>query len=415
MYRGLVFAILAVAGTFLVLTVVIVAGKASREMREAWRRARRRELEPRILEYAHGEHASILLALGGPVSRRDRPVVEEVLLDHAQRVKGIERERLCRALEELGFVAEYLGALRSRRWWRRTEAAERLGLSGARRAVPELARALEDEVSEVRLRAAKALGALGGVAAIRPLIAALEEPNRWSTIRIADILAEMGADVAHELIRAFPELELHAKVAAIDILGRVRSLQAAEWLRLRLRSFEPDVRARACHALGLIGDVAAGPALVEALRDSEWAVRAMAAKALGRIRFRQAIPELCATLRDAEWWVRANAAEALGEMGEEGIAALKRMLRDEDRFARDQAVRMLEERGVLDQEAARLSDPDPERRGRAQELMEAVVRVGRTARLAELAERHPDASVCAALRELLAAAANTEGAPEAAP
>ena len=342
MQAALVAAVVSIVSLFVALTVLIVLGKGWREVRDGARRARRRVVEPAVLRYAHGADASIFSALGGGIARRDRVVVEEILLDHASRVRGIEHERLCRALDELGFVDRYLERLEGAGWWRRAEAAEKLGLAGAKRAAARLATALADEVPEVRLRAAKALGLVGGRAAVLPLVNALAEPNRWSTIRIADILTDMGSEVVGELIDAFPKLNDNAKLAALDIFGRIRALSAVEWLLHRLDDESSDVRARAAHALGAIGVVEAAPALRKALGDGEWPVRAMAAKALGRIRDAQAIPALCASLRDREWWVRANAAEALRVLGSRGLEALERMLRDEDPYARHQARQMLD-------------------------------------------------------------------------
>jgi len=342
MQAALVAAIVSIAALFLALTLLIVLAKGWREVRDGSRRARRRVLEPLVLRYAHGADASIFSALGGAIAPRDRVVVEEILLDHASRVRGAEHERLCRALDELGFVDRFLVRLNGSGWWRRADAAEKLGLAGAKRATARLAAALADEVPEVRLRAAKALGLVGGRAAVHPLVNALAEPNRWSTIRIADILTGMGSEVVTELMDAFPKLNDHAKLAALDILGRIHALAAVPWLLARLDDPDGDVRARAAHALGAIGVVEGAPALRKALGDPEWPVRAMAAKALGRIRDAHAIPALCAALRDREWWVRANAAEALRLAGHRGLEALEGMLDDEDRYARHQARVMLD-------------------------------------------------------------------------
>jgi len=87
MHSALVVTVFGVALLFLALTLVIVLGKAWRELREGWRRARRRVLEPLVLQYAHGSSASIFSALGGGLASRDRLVVEQILLDHASRVR----------------------------------------------------------------------------------------------------------------------------------------------------------------------------------------------------------------------------------------------------------------------------------------------------------------------------------------
>ncbi len=400
MQNALVVTVLSIATLFLVLTIVIVLGKGWREVRDGWRSSRRRELEPRVLAYAHGSDASILSALGGGVRGRDRAVVETILLDHASRVRGIEHERLCRALDELGFVDRFLARLSGSRWWRRAEAAENLGLAGAKRATAQLAAALADEVPEVRLRAAKALGLVGGRAAVLPLVNALTEPNRWSTIRIADILTGMGSEVVKELMDGFPKLNAHAKLAALDILGRVHSLEAVPWLLKRLDDKESDVRARAAHALGAIGVVDAAPALRKALGDADWPVRAMAAKALGRVHDVTAIPALCAALRDREWWVRANAAEALKLAGPPGVEALEGMLGDADLFAKHQACLMLEDAGLLDRRVAQLAGSGP-LRSAAESVVARFVQAGQIGRLRELAATHTEAKVREALARLL--------------
>lgn len=408
MQNVLLVTILTIAIVFLALTLVIVTAKAWRELRDRWRRTRRKVLEPIVLGYAHGTEASLLPGLGGGVAPKDRAVLETILLDHVQRVRGIERDRLGRALDELGFVDAYLSGLRSSRWWKRAEAAEHLGLAGAKRATTDLLAALDDDSYEVRLRSAKALGAVGGQAAVAPLLRALSEPNRWSTIRVADILGGMGRDVVHELMEGFTTLSRHGKLAAIDILGRVRSLESVPWLLARLAEPEPDIRARACAALGSIGVLDAGPELRKALRDPSWPVRAMAAKSIGRIHDAEAIPELCGALRDAEWWVRANAAEALRLIGPMGIEALEGMLDDADLYAKHQACLMLEESGILDRRVAQLASTGATRAA-AESVVTRVIRAGQVGRLRELAARHAEPAVRAALSRLLPPAPAQEG------
>ena len=400
MREALLAAILGTAGVFLALTLFIVCGKAVREIRDARRRARRTALEPLVLRYVHGEDPSILAALRGGLARRDRPIVETILLDHVQRVRGIERDRIARALEELGFVDSYEGALLGARWWTRAHAAENLGLAVAKRATGSLVAALGDDVAEVRLRAAKALGLVGGRAAVRPLLQALGEPNRWSTIRIADILSDMGREVVHELMEASPELNRHGRLAALDIVGRVHALETVGWLLARLEDTDTDVRARAAHALGAIGVPDAAPRLRAALGDTAWPVRAMAAKALGRIHDAEAIPELCAALRDREWWVRANAAQALRQAGPMGIEGLEGMLDDQDLYARHQACLVLESAGILERRVAQLGSTGVVRDA-AERVVLRFIEAGQAGRLRELAATHGDLGVRHMLSRLL--------------
>ena len=400
----LIATIVGLAAVFLGLTTVIVAGKAWREAGEARDRTRRQFLEPRILAYAQAEDGSIRAALGRTPSARDRRIVEAVLLDHAQRVRGAAFERMSRALDELGFVERYRAALRSARSWRRAWAAEQLGLAGARRAVPDLAAALRDPMIDVRMRAAKSLGLLGGAGSVRELIGALDEPNRWSSIRVADVLAGMGKGAVQEVIAAYPSLGAIGRLAALDVVGRARPLAAVPWLLERLGDAAPDARARAAHALGAIGDPRAVPALETALRDSAWPVRAMAAKALGRIGEPEAIPPLRRALRDPEWWVRSNAAHALGALGEAGTTALEEVLDSTDRYARSQAVVVLEERGVVDARAGGLVSDHAAERHVAAVFVRRLVAAGGTERLAELAADATDLALREQLRAHLAPA-----------
>lgn len=390
-----------VAALVTAFSLVIVVNKIQREAREGWRRVRRRRLEPAILEYAHGSDAAILPAIGGRLRWRDRRVVAETLLDFIQRVRGIERDRLGQALDHLGYVDRWIDGLASRRWWKRADSAEKLGLAVSRRSASHLPRLLVDDVPEVRLRAAKALGAVGGHAAVSPLVHALADASRWSTIRVADILAAMGPTVTQELAHSFPGLPLPARVAAVDVVGRIKSLDSVPWLLQRLKDAERDVRARAAHALGEIGDPSAAPGLVPLLADAEWPVRAMAAKSIGRLRHVAATEALAHSLRDREWWVRANAGDALRRLGEPGIHALERMLDDEDLFASHQAVIQLQQLGALDARIDELVSPDPARREAATIYVGKFVRAGQVGRLRALALGHGDAAVRGVLRHLL--------------
>ena len=407
----LVGSILAIAATFVVLTLLIVGNKAWRDGRDRWRRRRHRVLEPLVREYAAGRHDSLDDALAGYMLQGDRPVLEEALLEHARDPKGRSNERVARAIDERGWVDVYLRGLASRSWWRRAETAEKLGRSGASRAIPALVEAMEDPVSEVRLRAAQALGELGTGSALRPLVDALCEPSRWSAIRIAEILTKRGEDVVDELAGAFDGLNPTGKLAALDILARLRARRAVGWLEGRLIDPEPDVRARAAHALGAIGDPAPGPALVRALGDDAWPARAMAARALGRIRHEPAIERLCEALRDPEWWVRSNAAEALRALGSAGLDALRGMLDDEDTYARHQAILMLEEAGVLDEEVGHLVDTDETRRAPARALVHALIAAGQVDRLRDLRDNHADSRVRTALGGLVGALGPAEDDP----
>jgi len=394
-------AVITVAGFLALLLGIIVAIKFRRQVHELRRRRRRAVLEPIILRYTGAADGTLLSFLGEPPAPLDRDVLEWILRDHIQAVRGSARDRLIRAFDELGLVDTYVERLQNGRPWARTDAAEKLGVMRSNRAQEPLAQAMDDPAPEVRIRAAKALGLLGGRGATAKLVAALMKPNLWSALRIADILASMGEESVTGLIEEIDKIPPASRLFVIDIFGRVRSLRAIPMLREQMRDPEPDIRARAAHALGQIGDPGSVPALLLALKDEAWPVRAMAAKALGRIPGNLQIEGLCSVLTDSQWWVRANAAEALKSKGEAGHRALVGILDSTDAYAREQAVFVLEESGVLEDYVAKLNSDDSTERERASALIERLVQMDCVDHLEDMVADHPDPGIRQNLAGLL--------------
>lgn len=401
-------AIFALMGVFAALALIIVANKLWRDGRDRSRLRRRAEIEPKLMCYAAGQ-ISMTAALDGCGGEDDRAIVEKILLEGFVSTERLRTNRLTRALEKLGFVDERIDELDSRTEWTRAAAAEMLGRTGSRRAAAPLVECLKDESPEVRLRAAAALAELGGATAVRPLIRILDEPSRWSTIRVADILEHKGPEIVGDLIVVYAELGPRGRIAVLDIMADLGAKVAVPWVRKRLSDPDDDVRARAAHALGALGDVESGADLLPMLYDRKWPVRAMAAKALGRIGYADAIDTLCIALRDDSWWVRANAAEALCRIGPDGLVALENMLDDADSFAGQQAVRVLEDAGIVDQQVNDLAANDQSTRDTARVFVEKVIATGQCDRLRELTEEHVDSAVRWMLARMVPQPLSNEG------
>lgn len=392
MYDFILALIWASAGFFVLLMLMILVNKAWREYAERRLRRRRVQLEPIFFRYVTGT-GSIEEHLQQALRPSDRVLVEEIFFDLGRVVQGAAWERAREAFERLGFVDHYIGRLDSRGWWYRAEAAEKLGYIGSERGTAPLVQHMDDPVGEVRVRVARALGRIGTPEALDHLVNALRDPGRWSAIRVGGILINSSEAAAERLMKAYGSLPFHARIAAIDIFARIRSLKATPLLLDLLGDENADIRARAAFALGSSGDPNAAEALIAALKDPSWAVRAMAAKAVGRLKEEASIPALCECLRDAEWWVRANAAEALKNKGEKGREALLGMLDSEDAYAAQQAVQMLQESGSLDGMIAALGASDEKERQAALEFMAKLVMLKRTDLLTEMAHNHPEASI----------------------
>ncbi|MBI1949861.1 MAG: HEAT repeat domain-containing protein [Acidobacteria bacterium] len=396
--RAIMIQIVTVVGALLAgLTLAIVINKARREMSEAIDRRRRALLEPAVFEYLGAASSKPLSGyLPKRLSRRDRRLVEEILLAAARIVKGDTRDRITAALEGHGSVQGAIRSLRSRRRFKRADSAEDLGLMRSREAVEPLVALMNDPEPEVRIRAARALGIIRGTTSIRPLVRALADPSRWSAIRVAEILINVGAEAVDELLAAYETLPRHARISALDVLGRIRSLRAIGLMKRCLEDPDPDLRARAAHGLGLIGDSGTAPDLIKALADREWPVRAMAAKALGRIGNPAAIPSLREAMKDRQWWVRANSGEALRGLGQAGREALIDIP-----FARHMAVSQLEEGRIIEQSVSDLTSADPERRAAAIRFIDRVTASARVDERTRQAAEATQESVRRALGDVL--------------
>ena len=401
-------AIVAIAILLLVLLlggliVYILTRRLGNVLADRRRRTRRGLLESAADAWLASEPESLPRILARPGRWTDRELAIAVVLDRLPRADLASRARLLGWLHRHGLVTRWIEELSSRSAWKRGNAAERLAIVQAPESTEALVRALDDPYFDVRMRAAKALGAVGGLRARQALVGALSDENRWSVIRIADLLAEMGPEVVGELVEAFPRMARTSRLAALDLIAHVADGRTIPFLLRQLDDLDRDVRARAASALGRIGDETAIRPLTAALQDVEWPVRAMAAKSLGELRGLGAAQALAASLRDREWWVRANAAEALQKLGEAGLDQLAAMLDDQDRFARDQALSMLESSGELARRLAPLGSPEDGRRQDALRLLHTLVTRQSRGRIVSLRDRQPDLRVREAIDEALSA------------
>lgn len=400
--------ILLLAG--LVLYILAKRGwSVARERFEASRRARLSVLAERWLASDPEILPPELEKLG---RFPDRPLFVELCLDRLPVAGTRERGRIVAWLKQHELTDAWIRQLRHRSSWKRGRAAETLGILRDPGSTPALVEALADDEFDVRMRAAKALGAVGGEHARRALVGALTDENRWSVIRIADLLAEMGPQVVGELIEAFPAMGRASRIATIDLIAHIGDSGATPFLVARLDDLDRDIRARAAAALGRIGDQRAVSGLLAALQDAEWPVRSMAAKSLGDLNVVHAVPALTASLSDREWWVRSNAADALRRLGPTGVDALISALDGPDRFARDQALAMLESIGEIERRLAALVSTDERALKEAERILAILTNHQPSARLQMICDHHPDPATRKAIgTEIARVAGSREGAP----
>jgi hypothetical protein len=226
------------------------------------------------------------------LSAYDQTVLAEQLRRYSQNLSGEASERIALYFRGSDAQRHALAGLRSRRRWRRADAAFALGDMAAAETAPALLQALEDPSRVVRTAAARSLGRLHADEAATPLIHAL-------------VTHSVPRGVAGSaLLRMGPK-----------ITPQLRQLAATP---------EPDVQAVAVTLLGLVGDSHDTDVVDRALHDPSAEVRAAAAEALGRIGTPLSEAELEAALDDRARHVRAAAAASLGEIGTR--AALERLI-----------------------------------------------------------------------------------------
>ena len=348
---------LALAG----LAVMRKLRRDRRELRSAERRARYgaalRDPRPRTLlaicRDAHDAEAQIDLA-----------VTIDSVYPTLTRLRRVE---IHRAIEASELLPDLVAELRSRRPVARARAALLLSRPGIPAVADRLVPLLADPDADVRLVACAGLARIGTPRAAEVLIQGLVT----RTLPPERIIERLGAPWAVETILytlRFGPGPVPVELAGVQPSGRAVALQASLARALGVardprgdvalagllrESTEEEVRISAARSLGRVGDAACVPALVAALDPAEsWGVRAQDAKSLGALGAVEALAPLEACLSDRAWWVRANAARALRELGEPGLAVLRRAVDHQDRYAADRAREQLALHAVAVERAA---------------------------------------------------------------
>lgn len=410
---GLWFVQFAIFASLVLISLMVattVGVKALRSVRRAWYKSHYRSIEPALENY-------VLTGEPQPELERLRPwqrdrFLSTLMVEQIALLRGAGKESMMRLAADLGLVERYLADLGSRRRWQRARAAESLGYLGGPKAAPPVSVLLSDEDETVRAVAARALARIGTEEAVVSLARTLGAPSELTRLRVAENLERIGpasigllveslaAATASEMAQE-PHGEPHAAIMAARVLGNLRAAQAREALLRAVRtSDDENLRARAAQALGRVGDPDDTAVLVDAAQDGAWPVRAQAANALGMIGEISSVPTLKDLAADEAWWVRRNACFALANMGPEGEKALVEILRDADRYARDQAAATLEARGFT-RLAVRNLARGGKRGERARETVAALVGAGATRQLADLSEVLPEGEERRLLRGLL--------------
>jgi HEAT repeat protein len=273
-------AALAAAAASLLMLVVLVTRRTMLARQER----RRRAIETRL------QSAALALAAQGeeppPLEGMESDGFAVMLARYGRILSGEPRTRIGQWFERTGRVDVELSALRSRRRWRRAQAAMTLGDMGSATAVPGLVEALDDPDRDVRTAAARSLGRLDATEAVEAIASGLAD-KRLPHVIGGQALLDIGS-------------------TAIPALAQLTG------------SSESALRATAIELIGLTGGAMDARLAIDGLDDDSAAVRIAAAGALRRLGAERAVERLRDLLSDPDPEVRAAAAESLGSAHDTG-------------------------------------------------------------------------------------------------
>lgn len=368
----------AVATVVFAISVAVTAIAIESRLR---RRSNREESDANEL----AERLTSLLGEGDPA--RDAELRR--LLAHLPAVRAAdarltreEQERLRVALAKAGATAHLAQRVRTaRNKWSRIESISLLEWLGVAGSVQALREALDDDDHDVVYFAGQALARFDHRPAFDQLVGALSA-GALPPARVATLLEGSAYQGKTAAIASLGETaDSRTRFWIAFVLGRDGgSAVAFEALAALAGDDDFNVRANAAQALGGFGPQASA-ILPHLLEDPEPVVRGHAARAAGSAGLATLAPRLAVLLGDRDFAVRRNAAASLLSFGEASIEHVLPVLDGPDRFARNNAARILVDLGFVSECIARLTGAEA---NEAEDLLIRVARAEATATLREM-------------------------------
>jgi HEAT repeat protein len=297
----------------LVLLVALAVRRYTLHVRDRRRAEAERRVRPLAIALIEDDAAE-----PPDLSAADSAVLADVLGNYSRKLSGESDARIGAYFRGSAALGEALADLRSRRAWRRAEAAYRLGDMRCPEVAPQLSVALEDRRRDVRGAAARSLGRLEVVESAQPIIEQLVS-GRLPHGVAGEALVELGRPVVPELRRIAEHPEPGVRATALTVLGLVGDPRDSDLALRALRDASADVRETAAIALGRIGAADAEVELTASLDDRVRTVRAAAATSLGQLDARSALPKLLELARTDVFRPARAAARAVGRIDPQAL------------------------------------------------------------------------------------------------
>lgn len=137
-----------------------------------------------------------------------------------------------------------------------------------------------------------------------------------------------------------------------------KTVAAIRAFKKNIASDNEDIKVEAIRSIDRNSGLALFRDLQKLLDSPSWRIRAEVCRTLSFLRYSQALPMLEKAATDPDWTVRSNAVRAIGKLGDLGERALLKILRGEDKYAKEAALAILEHNGFFEQNLVRLSSQD---------------------------------------------------------
>lgn len=283
----------------------------------------------RLRAQAEAAIAGVVAGGGGiaaPRNRGERAVLLDVAIEALADLRGSEREQLISVLRSHGYPAEAAAGLRSARRVVRRHAAETLAAIATPHDVPALTGGLGDRDNLVQATCARVLAEVGGPEVTAAVVATVMRTMTRRPGATTAVVLAIGMHHSAALGGLLgPDVPVPVRATAITVAGQLRLAEHAPALAACLGDRD-DLATSAAYGLGRIGDVQAIPELARLATAAGRALpaRVAALKALGTIGDPAVVDVVRQQLPAAEWPVAAAAAWALAQLGEAGLAELRK-------------------------------------------------------------------------------------------
>ncbi|OGR94926.1 MAG: hypothetical protein A2016_07430 [Elusimicrobia bacterium GWF2_62_30] len=249
----------------------------------------------------------------------------------------------------------------------RRQGVSYLAQSRDAKAIPDLFKALSDEVAGVRRAAVEGLGLFVWREAAPKLAQLLAEDKDASVRQQAAISLSYLSDPASgpALIKALKDQSPSVRSAALHTLGAIKYVPAEDSVIALLDSKDPNTCRAAISAAGMLQSAKAVPAVTALLGSTDQYIRMEAARALGDMGAVSAAPELKKLLApELVPGIKVEAALSLAKMGfKDGLPAATELVNSPDLSVKGQALNVIALVGNADSlvllETLSASEQDP--------------------------------------------------------